>query len=180
MSAALAASLVEMVAGMTGSRERYAAVHQEVHAARSRAAELRTDLLGLASRDAEVFAEFERALALPKGTDAERIARERAKDWALREGAEVQLTVLRRTAEVADLAAELAASGLSTAVGDSATAVFLTGGAARSAYWAVRSNLDGAEPTAETGRWLKEGLALLERTEAAEWRVRQLLSERVR
>ena len=58
-------------------------------------------------------------------------SRERAKDWALREGAEVQLTVLRRTAEVADLAAELAASGLSTAVGDSATAVFLTGGAAR-------------------------------------------------
>ena len=43
----------------------------------------------------------------------------------------------------------------------------------------MRSNLDGAEATAETGRWLTEGLALLERTEAAEWRVRQLLSERV-
>ena len=86
-----------------------------------------------------------------------------------------------RTAEVADLAAELAASGLATAIGDSATAVFLAGGAARSAYWAVRSNLEGGRSRRpRRGRWLQDGLGLLERTEAAEWRVRQLLSERVR
>ena len=181
VSAAMAAALVEMVAGMTGLRERYAPVHQVATAARTRSAELRAELLGLASRDAEVFADFERALALPKGTEAERATRERSKTWALHQGAEVQLAVLRRTAEVADLAAKLTAVGLATAMGDSATAVFLAGGAARSAYWSVRGNLDAAAETgAEAKRSLQEGLELLERTDAAEGRARQLLNERIR
>ena len=181
VSAAMAAALVEMVAGMTGLRERYASVHQDANAARARSAELRAELLGLASRDADVFAEFERALALPKDTETERATRERARSRALHQGAEVQLAVLRRTAEVADLAARLTAVGLATAIGDSATAVFLAGGAARSAYWSVRGNLDAAaDAGAEATRWLQEGLALVERTEAAEWRARQLLNERIR
>jgi methenyltetrahydrofolate cyclohydrolase len=181
VGAALGAALVEMVAGMTGRRERYAAVHKEARTAQSRAAELRAELLGLATRDADVFAEFERALAMPTSTDAERGTRERAKVWALHQGAEVQLAVLRRTAEVAGLGAEVAAWGLATAIGDSTTVVFLAGGAARSAYWAVRGNLDAAaEAGAEAKQWLEEGLGLLERTEAAEWRVRQLLNERIR
>jgi formiminotetrahydrofolate cyclodeaminase len=177
----MGAALVEMVAGMTGTRERYAAVHQEAGAARDRADALRAELLGLATRDAEVFAEFERALALPTATESERLTRERAKAWALHQGAEVQLAVLRRTAEVADLGAETAGWGLATAIGDSATAVFLAGGAARSAYWSVRGNLDAAAETGpEAKSWLDEGLGLLERTEAAEWRARQLLNERIR
>jgi formiminotetrahydrofolate cyclodeaminase len=177
----MAAALVEMVAGMTGARERYASVHREASAAHTRAADLRAELLGLASRDAEVFAEFERALALPRDTEAERGTRERAKAWSLHQGAEVQLAVLRRTAEVADLAADLAVTGLATAIGDSATAVFLAGGAARSAYWAVRSNLGAAAEAGPVARqWLQDGLGLVERAEAAEWRVRQLLNERVR
>ena len=180
-AAAMGAALVEMVAGMTGKRERYTAVHKEAATARVRASELRAELRGLATRDADVFAEFERALALPTGTEAERGTRERAKMWALHQGAEVQLAVLRRTAEVSDLAAQVAAWGLATAIGDSATAVFLAGGAARSAYWSVRGNLDAAAETGpEAKQWLEEGLGLLERTEAAEWRVRQLLNERIR
>lgn len=181
VGAAMAAALVEMVAGMTGARERYASVHDAAGRARVRATELRAELLGLASRDAEVFAEFERALGLPRSTEAERLTRERAKTWHLHQGAEVQLAVLRRTAEVADLAAELAATGLATAIGDSTTAIFLAGGTARSAYWAVRGNLDAAgEGGPEVRQWKEDGLALLERTEAAEWRARQLLNERIR
>jgi formiminotetrahydrofolate cyclodeaminase len=136
--------------------------------------------MALAVRDTEAFADFERALALPKDGDAERAGRDAAKRAALHEGARVQFTVLQRTAEIADLAADLAAAGLATAIGDSAAAGFLATGAARSAYWAVRSNLheSGAEP--ETRRWLEEGLELLERAEAAEWRIRQVLNERVR
>ena len=59
---------------------------------------------------------------------------------------------------------------------DAATASFLTGGAARSAYWAIRSNVQGAPSAKAT---LERALALLERVEASEWRVRQLLNERV-
>jgi formiminotetrahydrofolate cyclodeaminase len=180
LSAALAAAAVEMVAGMTAARERYAAAHQLAAGARERAAGHRVDLVALAARDAEAFAEFGRALALPRATDAERAARDTAKRAALRTGAELQLTLLAGASELAELAARLAEQGLASALGDAAAGAFLAAAAARSAYWAARANLQDAGDDADARRGLEEGLALLERAEAAEWRVRQLLSERVR
>lgn len=180
LSSAFAAAVVEMVAGMTASRERYAVIHLRASEARARGAILREELLALARQDAEAFAGFERALDLPRATDAERASRLQAKQAALREGARVQFAVLERTAELADLAGELAADGLATAIGDSATAAFLAAGAGRSAYWAIRSNLQGTGADPEATAWLTRGLELLEGAEAAEWRIRQLLNERVR
>lgn len=179
LSAALAAALVEMVAGMTAERERYAPVHQRVRAVRARAATLREELLGLARRDADVFADFERALALPRATEDERSARQAAKLEALSEGARVQLEVLERAGEIAGLAADLADEGLASAVGDSAAAGFLAAGAARSAYWAVKSNLQ--DPGAKPGdaELTARGLELLAGAEAAENRARRILGERV-
>ena len=180
LTAGLAAAAVEMVAGMTLTRERYAAVHPRAAEARTRAGRLREELLSLARRDADAFTEFGRALALPRGTEAERAAREEARRAALRSGAEIQLGLLRRLAEVAALAADLAEQGLASALGDAATAGFLAAGAARSAYWAVRANLQETAGDPIGREWLGEGLGLLERVEAAEWRIRQLVNERIR
>ncbi|MBA2459822.1 MAG: cyclodeaminase/cyclohydrolase family protein [Gemmatimonadales bacterium] len=180
VSGALAAAVVEMVAGMTGAREKYAAVHRRAAEAREQGTALREELLGLAREDAEAFAGFERALAMPRGTEAERASRGEAKRAALREGARVQFAVLEGTADVAALAEWLTAEGLATAMGDSSTAGFLAAGAARSAYWAVRSNLGEIGADLDAREWLAEGLKLLERAEAAEGRIRQLLNERVR
>jgi formiminotetrahydrofolate cyclodeaminase len=180
LSAGLAAAAVEMVAGMTVARERYAQMHPRAALARSRAAELRAELFSLAARDAEAFAGFGRALALPRTTDEERTVREAAKGEALRVGAELQLELLGHAAELAGLAAELAEHGLRSALGDAAAAVFLAGGAARSAYWAARANLQDLEEKAGRQRGMVVGLAALEGAEAAEWKVRQLLNERIR
>jgi formiminotetrahydrofolate cyclodeaminase len=183
LSGAVAAALVEMVGGMTARRERYAAVRESATRARTRGAALAQELLALAGRDGEVLAEFERALALPRGTEAQREARESAKRAGLHEGARVQLAVLERVGEIGDLAAWLTDKGLASAIGDSATAGFLAAAAARSAYWAIRGNLqDGGDDsgTSDGKRLVADGLELLERVEAAEWRVRQLLNERIR
>lgn len=180
LSAGLAAAAVEMVAGMTVGRERYAAAHERAAAARSRASRLREELLSLATRDAEAFAAFGRALALPRTTEAERAARETAKHAALRIGADLQLGLLGHATELAELAAELAERGLSSALGDAAAAAFLAAGAARSAYWAARANLQDLGENGAARRGPDEALALLERAEAAEWKVRQLLNERIR
>jgi methenyltetrahydrofolate cyclohydrolase len=176
LGGALAAALVGMVAGLTLRREKYAAVHPQAKRSLDRTMELSGDLVELASRDAEAFARFMEALALPRSSEAERAARETAKQAALRAGTAVQLELLGRLAEIAELASAMADAGLASALGDAATASFLTGGAARSAYWAVRSNVQGAPSAQGT---LERALALLERVEATEWRVRQLLNERV-
>jgi formiminotetrahydrofolate cyclodeaminase len=176
LGGALAAALVGMVAGLTLQREKYAAVHLQAKRSLDRAAELSGDLVELASRDAEAFARFAEALALPKSSEAERAARETAKQTALRTGTAVQLELLGRLAEIAELASAMADGGLGSALGDATTAGFLAAAAARSAYWAIRSNVQGAPSAKAT---LERALALLERVEASEWRVRQLLNERV-
>jgi formiminotetrahydrofolate cyclodeaminase len=179
VAGALAAALGGMVAALTMDRPRYADSHAEAAMARARAADLLRAMLALAVRDAEAFAGFTRALALPNGTESERAARTRAKAVALTEGARVQLELLERIADAADLALAMAERGLKSALGDAATAVFLATGAARGAYWAVRSNLIDRRGDEEAETMIVEGRRRLERAEAAERAVRRRLDEAV-
>lgn len=167
-AAALAAAVVEMVAGLTAAREAYAPVHEEARAARARAEGLRQELLTLASADAEALFRLEEALALPKGSDAERQLRERRKRAALQEAAEIQRDVLAGCAELAGLGAAMVEHGLRSAQADAATAVLLAAASARSAAQAVAANLEG-EPAgselAEVARSVPRRLAEVEEAE---------------
>jgi formiminotetrahydrofolate cyclodeaminase len=179
LTAAFAASLVEMVAGLTVERKQYAATRDEAERIRDRAAALRRELVVLASDDAERFQDFVRALSLPHHTELERTQRADAKRTALQGASQVQYELLLRLVEVSDLGLSIAQRGHAGSMGDAATAVFLAAGAARGAYWAIRSNLGGGETRAESTSLLGSALAKLDQVEADEWRVRQLLSERI-
>ncbi|HEX2250619.1 MAG TPA: cyclodeaminase/cyclohydrolase family protein [Gemmatimonadales bacterium] len=176
---ALAAALVSMVAGLTTRREKYAAVHGYAQETFERAEMLRLDLLELAKQDAVVVAEYMDALGLPQGTEFERTAREAARRAALLEAARVQLELLDQAAEVAYLAEAMVGSGVATAIGDAATASFLAAAACRSAYWSIRSNLKALGRPDETRAMVDAAVLTLERVEAAEIRVRQVLDERI-
>ena len=179
LTSALAASLVAMVAGLTTRREKYAAVHDHAQATLGLAERLRSELLDLAMEDTVAVAEYLDALTLPQATEFERTAREAAKRVTLLEAARVQVELLHRAAQVAELAESMVGSGVATAIGDAATASFLSAAASRSAWWSVRGNLK-ATGRAEEGRPLMETAdATLRRVEAAERRVRELLEDRV-
>jgi formiminotetrahydrofolate cyclodeaminase len=179
LAGALGAALTRMVAGLTVARPRYVEMHDEAATIADQAERLQTTMLALASRDAEAFAGFTAALALPAGTGEERQARERAKAEALRHGADVQLELMRHLVAAADLAETMAQRGLAAAIGDAATAAFLAAAGARSAYWAVRSNLQHATDTTSAERATTAARDVLERIEAVERRVRQLLAQRL-
>jgi len=164
IAASLAAALAEMVAALTHSRERYAAGHERARPVLDRAPRLRDELLHLAVRDAEAFEHF-------------LSARGEARTKAGHEAAGIQLDLLEGATAAADLAVTMADAGAPSALGDAATGAFLAAAAARSAYWAMRSDLDAA--AAESAPMLSRGLELLEKAEAAEWRVRQILNERI-
>ena len=168
LAAASAAALVEMVAALTAAREAYALVHEEARAARARAEGLRQELLTLASADAESLQRFVQALELPRGSEAERELRNRRKRSALREGAEIQRDVLAGCGEVAALGLAMVERGLKTARGDAATAVFLAGGAARSAAWAIRINLRDEAADSEFRKIVEAVAAKLAAVEQAE------------
>jgi formiminotetrahydrofolate cyclodeaminase len=179
LASALAAALVTMVAGLTTHREKYAAVHGHARETLERADSLRTELLDLATQDAIVIAEYMDALTLPQGTEFERTAREAARRAALLEAARVQLELLHQASEVAALAEAMVGSGVATAIGDAATASFLAAAASRSAYWSIRSNLKSVGRLEETRPLIETAVVTLDRVEAAEIRVRQVLDERV-
>jgi methenyltetrahydrofolate cyclohydrolase len=179
LATALAAALVAMVAGLTTRREKYAAVHGYAQETLDRAEVLRADLLELARHDAIVIAEYMDALTLPQSTEFERTARDAARRAALLEAARVQLELLDQAAEVAGLAEAMVGSGVATAIGDAATASFLAAAACRSAYWSIRGNLKAIGRPHETRALVESAVVTLERVEAAEIRVRQVLDERV-
>jgi methenyltetrahydrofolate cyclohydrolase len=179
LASGLAAALVAMVAGLTTRREKYAAVHGYAQETLERADALRTDLIELARQDAIVVAEYMDALTLPQGTEFERTAREAARCAALLEAARVQLELLDLAAEVAGLAEAMVGSGVATAIGDAATASFLAAATCRSAYWSIRSNLKSIGRPDETRPLVESAVVTLDRVEAAEIRVRQVLDERV-
>ena len=161
---ALAAALVEMVAGLTLRREAGPTELETRHAIH-RAAELRGEAVALARSDASAFAAFERALALPRDTPEERAARDRAKRAAYREGARVQHEVLQRCVEAARLGADLSRWGLPSARGDAATALHLARAGARSAEASVRVDLAGEEDE-EARRMIAAAAALLAEVDA--------------
>lgn len=179
LASALAASLVAMVAGLTTRREKYAAVHAYARETFERADLLRADLVELARHDAIVVAEYMDALTLPQETEFERTARDAARRAALLEAARVQLELLDSAADVAGLAEAMVGSGVATAIGDAATASFLAAAASRSAYWSIRGNLKAIGRPGETRVLVESAVVTLERVEAAEIRVRQVLDERV-
>jgi formiminotetrahydrofolate cyclodeaminase len=179
LATALAAALVSMVAGLTTRREKYAAVHGYAQETLERAEALRADLLELARQDAIVIAEYMDALTLPQATEFERTARDAARRAALFEAARVQLELLDQAAEVASLAEAMVGSGVATAIGDAATASFLAAAACRSAYWSIRGNLKAVRRPDETRALVESAVVTLDRVEAAEIRVRQVLDERV-
>ncbi len=179
LGSGLAAALVAMVAGLTIRREKYAAVHSYAEEILQRAETLRAELLDLAQEDAVVIAEYMDALTLPQGSEFERTAREAARRAALLEAARVQLELLDQAAEVASLAEAMTGSGVATAIGDAATASFLAAAACRSAYWSIRSNLKAIGRPEDTRPLVESAVLILDRVEASEIRVRQLLDERV-
>ncbi|HET8834811.1 MAG TPA: cyclodeaminase/cyclohydrolase family protein [Gemmatimonadales bacterium] len=179
LAGALSAALVEMVAGLTVKREKYASVHDLAARAREKAERLRDGMLALAARDARAFEGFTRALALPATTPEERERRTRAKTDALAAGTAVQLELLAHLAQVAELSFEIAEQGLAGAVGDAATGAFLALGAARSAYWSVRSNLAEVGGGVADRERVGAAKTLLDRVEDYERRARHLLEARV-
>jgi formiminotetrahydrofolate cyclodeaminase len=179
IAGALGAALIQMVAGLTGEREKYATVHDLAARARQKAERLREGMIALAARDARAFEAFTRALALPATTSEERDRRSRAKTDALAAGAAVQLELLAHLAQVAELSLEIAEQGLASAVGDAATGAFLAVGAARSAYWSVRSNLAEVGGGVADRERVGAAKSLLDRVEDYERRVRHLLEARI-
>ncbi|MBM4397728.1 MAG: glutamate formimidoyltransferase [Deltaproteobacteria bacterium] len=144
----LGASLAAMVANLTFRRPDRRDARPAMRRLALRGQQLKDRLLALVTEDGASFEAVMAATRMPKGTDAEKAAREAAVERANVHAAEVPLEVTHTCAEVAELAREAAESGYENCITDAgvAAAAALAGaeGAALNVLINARSIRDAA------------------------------------
>jgi glutamate formiminotransferase / formiminotetrahydrofolate cyclodeaminase len=142
---ALAATLAQMVAGLTIGKKKYAGVEGEMKEAALKAVSLGNTLSGLVKRDADAYALVSEAYKLPKEPADAAARRAEAVTNALLNAAEVPLETARASVEVARLAALVAEEGNTNAVTDAGVAALLAHAACKGAAYNVRVNVQALD-----------------------------------
>lgn len=141
LSGALSAALSAMVAGVTFGKKEYRRRNAEMERIAVRAQQLIPELSALADEDSRSFDAFMAALRLPQTSDADKSARQAAKERAAIDMTEIPLRTLRLTVELLELAEALVKKGNVNALSDAAAAALQAEAAAWGAYYNVRINL---------------------------------------
>lgn len=147
LSAAIAASLSEMVAHLTIGKKGYEALEEEMQEIAKNAFQYRERLIRYIDKDSNAYNDVMAAFKLPKGTEQERNNREGAIQEALINATLVPLDVARDAFKVIEMAGKIVKQGNKNAVTDAAVAVMMARTAALSALYNVKINLASIKDT---------------------------------
>jgi glutamate formiminotransferase/formiminotetrahydrofolate cyclodeaminase len=159
---AAAAALVQMVAGLTIGKKKYAAVGERMRAIAVRAAELVTTLSALVDRDARAYGDVSAAYKMPREPEDAARRRAQAVTAALLAAAAVPLETARACAEVAHLAEEVARTGNANALSDAGVAALMAQAACRGAAYNVRINVAALDAPADGADLVRNATRIVE------------------
>jgi len=142
-AAAMGAALAEMVAALTLSKEKYAESHEAVRPIADAARVARRDFLALAREDAEAYDAVVAARRLPRSSEEEKAARDRAIGAANRRATEVPMRTARAAAALLGRLPLLVERGNPNAASDVGSAALLLDAATEAALLNVGINLSG-------------------------------------
>jgi formiminotetrahydrofolate cyclodeaminase len=148
LGGALAAALVAMVCQLTIGKKGYESASTELETILPRAESLQYELRELMQADSSAYARVMDAYKLPKGTDAEKLARGRAIQHALKHASDVPLTVAERCAEVLTLERVVAQKGNKNAASDAGVGALMAEAGLRGAALNVSINLSAIKDEA--------------------------------
>ena len=141
LSAALAASLTEMVAKLTIGKEGYETLEDEMKAIAQEASKLKLKLVLAIDNDSNAYNDVMSAIRLPRDTEAEKSQREKAIQSRLKKATLIPMSVAKDAARIMDLAGKTLASGNKNAITDGAVGVMMAKTAVLSAIYNVKINL---------------------------------------
>ena len=141
LSAAVAASLAEMVANLTVGKKGYEAVEEEMMAVGEKMRSLREKLLKDMDRDADAYNEVFSAFKLPKSSAEEKEKREQTIQDDLKHATLVPWGVAEDAFSILKLARTVITRGNKNAVTDGAVAAMMARTAVLSALCNVKINL---------------------------------------
>ncbi len=130
---AMGAALVSMVCNLTIGKKKYAEVEGDMKEVLRKAEAVRLRLTGMIQDDVKAY-------GMPKETDAEKAAREKAIQAALKQATDVPLACARAAREVIDLAAIASEKGNLNVISDAGVGVLAGYAALRSAALNVFTN----------------------------------------
>ena len=171
LAAALGASLVSMVSGLSTGRPKYAQYEGTLSRCSELGRELSGRFLALVDRDSEAYGGYAAAMKLPRDTDEQKQARQTAIRAAARAASEAPLDCVRACADLVSAAESLAGRSNVNASSDVLVAALLGEAAARGAAENVMINLPAtadedysAETQADVDALLHQIAALAART----------------
>ncbi len=141
LAGALAAALVQMVAGLTVKKPRYAEKHEQMKTIVQRAESLRERLLDNVVRDVDAFRALMETVRLPQD-DPERLTLLVQRTFS---AAEVPLSVCQQSLEALELSAEVVEHGNENAVSDAVVGAHMAYAAIAGAAFTMKINLIGFE-----------------------------------
>ncbi len=141
LGGSLAAALVSMVCNLTIGKKGYESVNAPMGDILLKTETLRRELLDLLESDTQVYAKVMAAYRQPRKTLEEQQAREAAIQDALKEAAEVPMSIAEHCARVVDLAMPAAEMGNTWAVSDAGVGVLMAEACMHAALLNVSINL---------------------------------------
>ena len=163
LAGSLAASLAQMVAGLTANRKKYAEVRDEATAALAEANDLRQKLAAAIAEDA---AAFNALMAVFRNKELAEEEKETQIQRATIGAAEVPLRVAYLSYRAAQIASQIAEIGNVNAVTDAAAGVLLAQAAVETAVLNVKINATSVKDKALVQRWQEELVTLSQETAA--------------
>jgi len=145
LSGSLSSALSAMVASLTFDKKGYENVKDKMEEAGVKAQQLKEEFIRDVDRDTDAFNKIMAAMKLPKKSDEEKAARNRAITEATKEATLVPFGVLKRSKEAAELAKTVAENGNKNSVSDAGVAALCADTAAVGAYLNVIINLSGID-----------------------------------
>jgi formiminotetrahydrofolate cyclodeaminase len=138
---AMGAALVSMMCNLTIGKKKYADVEGEMKEVLAKAEALRRKLTAMIEDDVKAFDAVMGAYGMAKETDADKAARERAIQSALKQATDVPLRCCHAAREVIDLAAIASDKGNLNVISDAGVGALAAYAALRSAALNVFTNV---------------------------------------
>jgi len=138
---AMGAALISMVCNLTIGKKDYEAVQAQIRQALDQAEALRRRLTGLIEDDVQAFESLMAAYKLPRATEPDKLARDRAVQHALKQATDVPLACASACAELIDLAQRVARIGSRAVISDAGVAALVAHAGLRSAALNVDINV---------------------------------------
>ena len=173
---ALSAALSAMVGNLTFSRKGYEEVQEEMAGLAEEAQRLKEFFIEAIDLDTEAFKRVMAAYSLPKKSEEESRARDKAVLEAMKEATRIPLAVLEKAIRASELALRMARKGNRNSLSDAGVAGLAASAAAEGAYYNILINIKEITDEAFKKDMAETARSLFRQFEKTSTEIREIMS----